>query len=349
MTGLSHKASQLLLRVSQALLVASWGTLRRAVGISAWGDGVSVSKCPARARLSTWRSLDLPSATANGHGGVMEIETFLRQRAGVATASTLHGAGFSRIAIDKCLKDGRIVRVRRGIYSMPREAGALCVALQHNAMLTCLSAAPTYRLWTIQDADVVHLSPGHKKTPPGTLTHGRCGHPTHPWLPVAGLADVLIHALRCLPPLQSLVMVQSAAQRGDINLDFLRRKLPGNRNARARSVLDSVIPRADSVLEVLANYHFRRAGLHVRRHVELTGVGEVDFLVEECLVVETDGSTHLEPRQVKKDRKRNNATIIGGRLGLRFGYDDVVHHPERMVREVLAVLELCRQGAFGTR
>jgi very-short-patch-repair endonuclease len=144
-------------------------------------------------------------------------------------------------------------------------------------------------------------------------------------------------------------MVQCAAQRGDVTVDFLRRKLPGNRNARARSLLDYVIPRADSVLEVLASYHFRRAGLHVRRHVELSGVGEVDFLIEDCLVVETDGSTHLEPRQVKKDRKRNNATLIGGRLGLRFGYDDVVHHPERMVAEVLAVLELCRQGGFGAR
>jgi very-short-patch-repair endonuclease len=215
--------------------------------------------------------------------------------------------------------------------------------------LTCLSAAPTYGLWTLNEAGAVHLSPSHKVTPPGTLTHGRCPHPPHPWLPVAGLADVLIHALRCLPEVESLVMVQCAAQRGDITVEFLRRKLPGNRNARARAVLDSVIPRADSILEVLANYHFRRAGLHLRMHVELPGVGEVDFLIEECLVVETDGSTHLEPRQVKKDRKRNNATVIGGRLGLRFGYDDVVNHPQRMVAEVTAVLELCRRGAFGAR
>jgi len=279
----------------------------------------------------------------------MDIETYLGLRAGVARASTLRGAGFSRISLDKALAAGRIARTRRGIYSLPREAGALGLALQHNALLTCVSAAATYRLWTLHDPGSVHLSPGHKKTPPGTLIHGRCGHPPHPWLPVAGLADVLIHALRCLPEVESLVMLQCATQRGDVSVDFLRRKLPGNRNARARSVLDSLIPRADSLLEVLANYHFRRAGLHVRRHVEIPGVGEVDFLVEECLVVETDGKTHLEPRQVKKDRKRNNATLIGGRLGLRFGYDDVVHHPERMVAEVLAVLELCRQGAFGAR
>ena len=308
-----------------------------------------MSKCPTTAALSTWGSAYLHFAAGKGHREAMDIETFLRQRAGVARTSTLRRAGFSRTRIDAALADGRIVRIRRGIYSLPTEAGVLSLAFHHNVLLTCLSAAPTYRLWTLQDAGPAHLSPGHKKPPPGTLTHGRCGHPPHPWLPVAGLADVLIHSLRCLPPLESLVMLQCATQRGDVTPDFLRRKLPGNRNAPARSVLDSVIPRADSVLEVLANYHFQRAGLDVRRHVELPGVGEVDFLVEDCLVVETDGSTHLEPRQVKKDRKRNNATVIGGRLCLRFGYDDVVHHPERMVAQVLEVLELCRQGAFGTR
>jgi very-short-patch-repair endonuclease len=301
------------------------------------------------AELSTWLSRDLPFADVRWHGRTMTIETFLGMRAGVARTSTLRGAGFSRTSLHKAVAAGRIVRIRRGVYGLPGQAGALGLALQHNALLTCLSAAPTYKLWTLHDSNSLHLSPGHKQTPAGTLAHGRLLHPVHPWLPVAGLADVLIHAIRCLPETEALVMVQCATQRGDVTVDFLRRKLPGNRNARARSVLDNLVPRADSVLEVLANYRFRRAGLHVRRHVELPGVGEVDFLIEECLVVETDGETHLEPRQVKKDRKRNNATLIGGHLGLRFGYDDVVHHPERMMAEVLAVLELCRRGAFGGR
>lgn len=279
----------------------------------------------------------------------MEIEAFLGARAGTARTSALQGAGFTRTAVGKAVAAGRIVRIRRGIYSLPREADVIGLALHHNALVTCLSAAPTYRLWTLNEAGPVHLSPGHKATPSGTLAHGRCLHAQHPWLPVAGLADVLIHALRCLPEAESLVMVQCAAQRGDITIEFLRRKLPGNRNARARAVLDEVIPRADSILEVLANFHFRQAGLHIRRHVELPGVGEVDFLIEDCLVVETDGGTHLEPRQVRKDRKRNNATVIGGHLGLRYGYDDVVNHPARMVAEVLAVLELCRRGAFNAR
>jgi very-short-patch-repair endonuclease len=163
---------------------------------------------------------------------------------------------------------------------------------------------------------------------------------------VAGLADVLVHALHCLSELDALVLVQSAVGSGAISLDFLRERLSGNRNARARSVLGLVIPRADSLLEVLANTAFRRAGLRIRRHVQIPGVGEVDFLVEECLVVETDGGSHLEPLQVKKDRRRNNAAVVGGYLVLRFSYDDVVHHPERMVADVIGVLEQYRRGAF---
>ena len=276
----------------------------------------------------------------------MDIEAFLRYRGGTARTASLHVAGFTRQRLDKELAAGQIVRVRRGVYGLPNHTGAVRLALQHNALLTCVSAAPVYRLWTLQKPALVHLSPGHKRSVPGTLTHGRIRHQVHPSGPVAGLADVLIHALHCLPVLEALVMVQSAVQRGDVTEEFLRRKLPGNRNARARSVLDFLIPRADSALEVLANYHFRKAGLSVRRHVELDGVGEVDFLVEDCLVVETDGQTHLEPRQVRKDRARNNATAVGGRLCLRFSYADVVHHPERMVAQVLAVLEHTRRGTF---
>ncbi|GAB5078598.1 DUF559 domain-containing protein [Arthrobacter sp. AD-310] len=66
-------------------------------------------------------------------------------------------------------------------------------------------------------------------------------------------------------------------------------------------------------------------------------------------MVETDGATHLEPCQVKKDRSRNNATVVGGRLCLRFGYPEVVHEPQRMVAQVLAVLEQSRRGAFSAR
>ena len=276
----------------------------------------------------------------------MDIATFLGRRRGPATAAELERAGFTRYRIGLALADGTIVRILRGHYALPRESSALLAARRARGILTCLSAAPSYNLWTLVPAAKLHLCVGHRSAPRGAVAHGRCRHPRHPWLPLAGLADVLLHSLHCLPELEALVMVQCAVGRGDISLPFLRGKLGGNRNARARSVLDLVIPRADSLLEVLANTTFCRSGLQVRRHVQIPGVGEVDFLVEDCIIVEIDGGTHLEPLQVKKDRRRDNASLVGGFLVLRFGYDMVVHHPELMVEQILAVLELRRRGAF---
>ncbi len=209
----------------------------------------------------------------------MDLPGFLASRGGTAAAADLRRAGFSRHRISKAVADGIVVRIRRGHYVLAEHSGPYRAARELKGLVTCLSAAPGYGLWTLVPARELHLCVGHRAAPPGTVAHGRRGHPRHPWLPVAGLADVLIHAMRCLPEAEALVMVQCAAGRGDISLSFLRGKLTGNRNARARSVLDLVIPRADSLLEVLANTAFRRAGLHVQRHVEIPGVGEVDFLV----------------------------------------------------------------------
>jgi very-short-patch-repair endonuclease len=73
--------------------------------------------------------------------------------------------------------------------------------------------------------------------------------------------------------------------------------------------------------------------------VDLAGIGIVDFLLEGFLIVEIDGASHLEPRQVKKDRSRNNASTLDGYVVLRYGYADVVHNPRKVVAEVWQVLK----------
>ncbi len=282
----------------------------------------------------------------------MDLVKFARTRGGVVRTAQLRRAGFSRTSQDKCIEAGTLVPVRRGLYALETADQAILAAVQANARLTCVSAAGFYHLWQLRESarrggtERLHLSCGNGIPKEHVVDHAACTHPAHPYLPVAGLADVLLHALRCLPELEALVLVQSAVSQGSITVDFLRRKLPGNRNGTARAVLGLVIPRADSLLEVLARTHFVRAGLKVRMHVDVPGVGEVDCLVEDCLAVELDGGSHMEPRQVKKDQRRNNAAIKAGLLPLRYYYDDVVHHPQRMVAQVLAVLRLREAGTF---
>lgn len=122
----------------------------------------------------------------------MDIQDFLNRRGGAARTSTLLSAGFSRSSIDAALKGGRMRRLRRGLYGLPGEMGQPANAMHTNALLTCLSAAPAYGLWTVRPASGLHLSAGHKAV--AGIRHGPCRHPAHPYLPVAGLADVLLHA-----------------------------------------------------------------------------------------------------------------------------------------------------------
>lgn len=268
----------------------------------------------------------------------MNLENFLRSRRGAATTRTLLTAGFTRRMLANAVRDGHVTRLHRGVYTSKESDPDVVAAFRADGVLTCISAARFYGLWTLEDGGPLHLSCSTGQARRGVVHHGGCLHPAHPYLPVAGVPDVLIHALRCLTELEALVMVQSAVSQALLSTTFLRSKLPGNRNGRVRETLDLVLPRADSLLEVLAHTHFTRAGLRVRMHVDVPGVGEVDCLVNECLIVELDGGTHLEGKQVKKDHYRNNAGMRGGLLTLHYYYVDVVHYPERMVAEVLAVL-----------
>ncbi|WP_457947005.1 endonuclease domain-containing protein [Pseudarthrobacter sp. alpha12b] len=154
------------------------------------------------------------------------------------------------------------------------------------------------------------------------------------------MPDVLLHALLCLPELESLVMVECACNRGDIKPSSLFRHLNGHRSGKARDVLPKVERGADSLPETLARVLFRDAGIATETQVWIEGIGRVDFLLEGFLIVEIDGlAFHLEPRQFKKDRRRDNAAMLRGLPVLRFFYDDVVYAPESVlaqVREVLA-------------
>ncbi|SDP62964.1 hypothetical protein SAMN04487914_12171 [Arthrobacter sp. ok909] len=149
-----------------------------------------------------------------------------------------------------------------------------------------------------------HVYHRRGETADGESRHGGLLFEPHLHRPVAALGDVLIHALRCLPFRESLIMVECAVGRGDMTLDFLRQRLPRTRNGRARDVLTWVDRGAESLLETLARTDFRQAGIRVETQVYIEGVGYVDLLLERRLIVELDGRQQGERAQVKKDHRR---------------------------------------------
>jgi very-short-patch-repair endonuclease len=258
---------------------------------------------------------------------------------GVGRTRQLLGAGFRERDLARALQNEIIQRPRPGIYALPEADPVLVRCAATNSKLTCVSAAVHYGLWVLHRPAKIHVLRGD-----GTLASKRAVVHRDSWVPgkpeawVASKADVLLHALRCLPELEALVLVESAVQQG-ISLDFLREQLPGRRNSGARRILDLVDVGADSLLETLARTHLRRAGLRVQPQVNIRGVGSMDLLVEGCVDVETDGKDHEAPKQRIKDYRRDNTAQSLGFAVARFGYAEIVHRPEAMVRQVCAIVD----------
>lgn len=268
---------------------------------------------------------------------------FLARRGGVARYQALRAAGFNRAEIERSVRSGLVLRPAVGIYQLPAADASVALASLHAGRLTCVSAAAYYNLWQLTEHSKVHLQVKSGVPRESVVAHRTTRIPTQALMPLASLADVLLDALRCLPEAESLVMVQSAVGHGDIDREFLRVNLPGRRNAKARGVLDLAGGRADSVLEVLTRASSIRAGIRFEQHVLLPGVGEVDFLLEGFLIIELDGATHFAAQQIKKDRRRDNASALGGYLVLRYYYDDVVHNPGKMLAQITKLLTMGRQ------
>lgn len=267
----------------------------------------------------------------------MELTSYLRYAGSVARTATLLQAGFPERSIRNAVLAGDVVRLRHGVVALPAAAPDFAAAVLANGLLSCVSAAGHHGLWRLHVPQRLHLLCRHGNAAGVVIHRGSVVPPESP-RPVAGLTDALLHALRCLPPVEAAVMVESALLQGRTDLDYLARRLPGNRNGAARSVLRLVDGTADSAIEVVARLLFRNAGIHTATQVDLPGIGIVDFLLEGFLIVELDGASHLEARQVRKDRRRNNASTLTGYAVLRYGYQDVVYYPQKVIDEVWQVL-----------
>lgn len=267
----------------------------------------------------------------------MDVTSYLRYAGSVARSATLRSAGFSDRNIRDAVESSQVRRLRHGVLALPGAAPDAVGAVMANGLLTCASASTHHRLWRLHEPTALHLLCRHGAAK-GVVVHRETVVPQDvPW-PVAGLTDVLLHALRCLPEVEATIMVESALLQGRTTLDYLRGHLPGNRNGPARRVLDHVDGTAGSPIEVVARLLFRSEGIFVQTQADLPGIGIVDFLLEGFLIIELDGETHLEPKQVKKDRLRNNASTLDGYAVLRYGYAQVVYNPQKIVNEVWQVL-----------
>lgn len=244
---------------------------------------------------------------------------------------------------------GRALRVGRGVYAVPGTPPDVVAATLVGGVPTCVSALRLLGLPLLDKGLPPHVAvSGRRSVPrPGLLPAGTTVH-WHSAGPTAGLHPVplpraLVHALRCVPFREVVAAADAGLNRGLVALLDLRAARPRYGVLTFERLMHCVDGRSQSFPESLLRLGLVADGLTVEPQARVDGVGRVDLLVEQRVVVEVDGfSYHAARREFQEDRRRDRAAQASGALVLRFTYDDAVWDTDRCVMEVRAAVDQSR-------
>lgn len=254
--------------------------------------------------------------------------------------------GMSTHAITAAVREGRLLRVRRGLYALPDTKPEVVSAVRVGGRLTCLTLLRLIGVFVLAQPGLhvqvaAHLSRSRGRRPDGAVLHWAVPCADEAPLHVASLYDAVRHAVRCQSPRASIATLDSLLHQRLLTMNQLTRiiaELP----ARFATLLDLVDPSAESGPETFMRLILRSLGLRFETQVDIPGVGRVDFVVEGWLIIECDSRAHHEgwDKQVD-DRRRDTEAARRGYVTIRPIAADLLGDstPVRLaVEEVVAVL-----------
>jgi very-short-patch-repair endonuclease len=257
--------------------------------------------------------------------------------------------GLSRRAITEAVRSEEIVRVRQGWYSTPWLPPALQRAARVGGQLACASAAAHWKFWHLED-DRLHVVVDRnacqlrsaasyrnrlvESPDPGVVVHwtGRAEWPSRVLVPPEVCVD---QVARCCSPEAALVIVESALNMRAVSAAAWTNVLSALPRERQIPLLQATAL-SGSGTETLFVHRLRQIGIPVRQQVRFSGVGYVDCLIGERLVVELDSVAHHSDPTT--DRRRDAQLSGLGCRVLRFMHSQVQHRWPEVERAVLAAI-----------
>lgn len=246
---------------------------------------------------------------------------------GVARTHELAAAGVDPYSLRLAVHGGALLRLREGVYATPETPEAVRVAVRHGGVLGCLSVVAVDGLWVLVQPAAPHVvvPPTGRRRP-----HDGCACVVH-WADSAGhggsasLVDALAQLLGCRGEEEFFVALESAMRKRLVRragLARLRARLPAAR----RWLVDFARWDADSGLESLLRLRLRAHGISLASQVKVPGVGRVDFVLGDRLILEVDGKpNHVGPSKRHKDLVRDVVAAAHGYDTLRFDYALVLY------------------------
>jgi very-short-patch-repair endonuclease len=282
---------------------------------------------------------------------MLSVSDSVHARGGLAATFELHADGHSRHAIAAAVRAARVIRVRQGWFSARDLHPLLQQAVRVGGRLTCVSALPLHGVWSFSPGDLHVTVPANGcrlRTPDDMRKRlGQTGPPNvrvH-WREDDSPSRLLLSPLSCLTDVLECVPAEFATASADSLLrehPDVRPHWPAwldARPANERRWLALADGICESGTETVVWYRMRDFRLAIRRQVHIGGVGRVDFLVGDRLVVEVDGAAyHTDPVRFEADRHRDALLSHLGYRVLRFSYHQVMYLWPEVEAAILAAV-----------
>lgn len=258
---------------------------------------------------------------------------------GIARGTQLQAFGCTRTQLSSAVRSGSILRVRNGVYALHTIDPRVITAAEHGGALTCAAALRARGVWVLPEADAeVHVWMGEA----GRAHHEQCGcvphyTPGRSGLGIASVATALVHLYRCADQETFFAAYESAWNKRLITAfdrARIRRELPRT----AQWLLDLARNDAESGLESLLRLRLHLLGIHLDCQVQIDGVGRVDFVIAERVILEADGKLNHDGPMRHKDLVRDAAASALGYETLRFDYAMILHDWDRVIAAILPAL-----------
>jgi very-short-patch-repair endonuclease len=238
---------------------------------------------------------------------------------GIAHISTLRHV--DRGKLDALVRAQLLSRPRRGWYALPNAPQEFVRAVSVGGQVSCVSALRARGVWCVDDHRL-HVSVASNATRVKG-TNLTVHYNTRPGANHSSAVDDTVHSLAhafgCQSRENVIVALNSA-----LNLGHIREsQLPEIRALVARRYwpyFGAVDGACESGLETKCVLRLRRLNIPVRTQVFIPGVGRVDVVVGDRLVVELDGIGFHTGDAVKRDRRRDLELHRLGYLVLRVDY-----------------------------
>ncbi|MDR6969888.1 type IV toxin-antitoxin system AbiEi family antitoxin domain-containing protein [Leifsonia shinshuensis] len=266
-------------------------------------------------------------------------EHLLQRLGGIATTHQLRAAGASSPELTAAVADGRLHRLRKGIYVAPSAPPLAVAAVTARGRLSCVSAARTYGLWSGTDTRL------HLQHPPNARAGPAVAAVRH-WLPTehdeqlwrVTFADCLRSVARCADRETAIAVFDTAISAG-LTTPLAIPRILERQPARVTSLAALARPGSESGVESLVRQRLHALGHLVEQQVHVAGVGRVDMRVDGVLFLEIDGfAFHSDRQSFERDRARDAVLARQGSARLRVSAAQVMEDWPTVLASIRSLL-----------